>query len=245
MARRSITSAGLSLGAPCTCERKPISAYLSARVMPYFASCRLASTSWVLLPMDETIPIPVTTTRLMIASSASWGAHPRYHCAALMWGLAARLSGPGRLRGTVLEQRDFQVAHTIDNLAVRLEPAVRDAEHEFGPHHALDVDPIDELPDGRQHLAGQLDLARADGAATAGRSGPAEEESNHLPQGVEAETAGHHRVTLEMAGEKPKVGPHIEDGADQPLAILAACLRDLGNAVEHQHGRQRQLRTLR
>ena len=68
MARRSITSAGSSVGAPCTWERKPSSAYFSARVMPDFASWRLASTSWVLFPMDETIPIPVMTTRLMIAS---------------------------------------------------------------------------------------------------------------------------------------------------------------------------------
>ena len=65
------TSAGSSVGAPCTWQRKPSSAYSSAREMPDFASRRLASTSWVLLPMDETMPIPVTTTRLMIASSAS------------------------------------------------------------------------------------------------------------------------------------------------------------------------------
>jgi hypothetical protein len=36
--------------------------------MPDFASCRLASTSWVLFPIEETMPIPVMTTRLMIAS---------------------------------------------------------------------------------------------------------------------------------------------------------------------------------
>jgi hypothetical protein len=40
-----------------------------ARVMPDFASRRLASTSWVLLPMDETMPIPVTTTRLIFVST--------------------------------------------------------------------------------------------------------------------------------------------------------------------------------
>ena len=37
-------------------------------LMPDLASRRLASTSCVLLPMDETMPIPVTTTRLMAAS---------------------------------------------------------------------------------------------------------------------------------------------------------------------------------
>jgi hypothetical protein len=36
-----------------------------AREMPERASRSEASTSWVLLPMDETMPIPVTTTRLM------------------------------------------------------------------------------------------------------------------------------------------------------------------------------------
>jgi hypothetical protein len=33
--------------------------------MPDLASRKEASTSWVLLPMDETMPIPVTTTRLI------------------------------------------------------------------------------------------------------------------------------------------------------------------------------------
>ena len=70
MARRSTDSAGSSEGAPCTWQRKPSVAYSSAREMPDLASRRLASTSWVLLPMDETMPIPVTTTRLIEASSA-------------------------------------------------------------------------------------------------------------------------------------------------------------------------------
>ena len=47
-----------------------------------------------------------------------------------------------------------------------------------------------------------------------------------------------------MAGEKPKVRLHVELGPDQALAVLAALFRDLGNAVEHQHGRQRQLGAL-
>jgi hypothetical protein len=33
--------------------------------MPDFASRNEASTSWALLPIEDTIPIPVTTTRLM------------------------------------------------------------------------------------------------------------------------------------------------------------------------------------
>ena len=66
MARRSTDSPGSSVGAPCTWQRKPSSAYLSARTMPGFASRNEASTSCVLLPMDETMPIPVTTTRLIL-----------------------------------------------------------------------------------------------------------------------------------------------------------------------------------
>ena len=34
--------------------------------MPDFASRSEAVTSWVLLPMEETIPMPVTTTRRML-----------------------------------------------------------------------------------------------------------------------------------------------------------------------------------
>src|SRR5215213_4536426 len=145
MARRSTTSEGSSEGAPCTWQRKPSSAYLSAREMPDFASRRLAVTS-VLLPIDETMPIPVTTTRLMPASSAfpaAQGTGASRSCGAC----AAALSVPRRLRRAVLEQRDLEVARLIDQFAVRLEPAVRNAEHEFGAHHPLDVDAVDHFLD--------------------------------------------------------------------------------------------------
>ena len=56
-------------GAPCTWQRKPSSAYFSARTMPDLASRRDASTSWVLFPIEETMPMPVTTTRLIAESS--------------------------------------------------------------------------------------------------------------------------------------------------------------------------------
>src|SRR5689334_12300774 len=111
-----MTSAGLSVGAPCTCERKPISAYFSARVIPDFASWRLASTSWVLFPMDETIPIPVMTTRLMIASPYPW-----FFCRVCR-------SAQGR---ALLEQPDLQVLGAIDNLAIHRKPPIGDAEHQL------------------------------------------------------------------------------------------------------------------
>src|SRR5437870_11102781 len=115
MARRSIAPSGSSVGAPWTWERKPSSAYLSARTMPDLASRRLASTSWVLLPMDETMPIPVTTTRLITASSAS---------------VAARALGRVRLhRFDVAEQSDLEVERPVDDGTVGRQPAVGDAEH--------------------------------------------------------------------------------------------------------------------
>src|SRR5258706_16435110 len=52
-------------GGPCTWQRNPSSAYSSARTMPDRASLNEASTSWVLFPILETTPIPVTTTRLI------------------------------------------------------------------------------------------------------------------------------------------------------------------------------------
>src|SRR5450756_1167045 len=67
MARRSTDPAGSSVGMPCTWQRKPRLANSSAWVIPDLASRRLARTSCVLLPMDETMPIPVTTTRLIAA----------------------------------------------------------------------------------------------------------------------------------------------------------------------------------
>src|SRR6202050_1901005 len=113
MARRSTAPLGSKVGAPWTWERKPSSAYLSARTMPDLASRSEASTSCVLLPMDETMPIPVTTTRLICAS--------------------CRISGLrfGRLRLRVAEQAYFEIERAIDHGTVGGKPAVGDAEHEL------------------------------------------------------------------------------------------------------------------
>src|SRR3569833_642539 len=51
-----------------TWQRKPISAYWGAATAPDFASRREASTSLALEPIEETMPIPVTTTRRMLRS---------------------------------------------------------------------------------------------------------------------------------------------------------------------------------
>src|SRR6516164_734477 len=187
--------------------------------MPDLASRRLARTSWVLLPIDETMPIPVTTTRLMNASSAS-------RCAerALL-----PPSTAARLHHLVAEQTDLEVHRPIDDRAVRRQPTVGDAEHELAAHDALDVDAVDHVLDRGQNLAGEFQFAQSERASLAGCAHPAQEKAEH------------DRIALKVAGEEPQVRLELEHGAHQALAVLAAGFRDLGYAVEHEHGGQRQL----
>src|SRR5690348_6349165 len=123
--------------------------------MPDFASCRLDSTSWVLFPMDETMPIPVMTTRLMFASPYLVSL-----CA------SARRFRSSRRRA-LLEQPDPQVLGAIDNLAIGGKPPVGDAQPEFQAHHPLDVDIVHNLAHVRHHLAGELQVAEAERATAA------------------------------------------------------------------------------
>src|ERR1700730_2326031 len=221
---------GSSVGAPCTCERKPSSAYFSARVMPDFASCKLASTSWVLFPIDEAMPIPEMTTRLMLASPCRYA--------------LVQFFRSSRCRA-LLEQADLQILRAIDNLAVHGKPPVGDAEHELCTHHSFDVDVVHNLANVRQHLTGKFELAEPERPAAAFAADPPQVETDHLPQGVKAETAGHHGIVLEMAAEEPEVRLDVELGAHQALAVFPAGLGNLADAVEHQHRRQRQLRVAR
>src|SRR5262245_27186706 len=219
MARRSTVSVASSVGAPCTWQRKPSSAYLSARAMPDFAARRLASTSWVLFPIDETMPIPVTTTRLIEASSASQGAFRQVEAGmrSLSFGSPRTRrprgppSAPARLHHRVLaEQADLQVHRPVDDRAVRRKPSLGDPQHELGTHDPLDVDPVDHVLDRGNHLPGELELAQSERAALAGGAQPAQEEAEQLPQRIQAEAAGHDRITLEMTGEKPEIRLEIE-----------------------------------
>jgi len=73
-ARRSTTLSASRVGAPATWLRKPCAEKSSAREMPERASRKDASTSCVELPMDETMPIPVIATRLMIVGTLRCGA---------------------------------------------------------------------------------------------------------------------------------------------------------------------------
>src|SRR3954449_5055812 len=119
--------------------------------MPERASRSDARTSCVLLPIDETIPIPVTTTRLINCSSDVTGtAAPARACMLNDYGdEPARNGTPGSAPAHVsagaadlnrdlaaggvslgLEQADPEVLRLIDAAPIGLEPAVSDAEHE-------------------------------------------------------------------------------------------------------------------
>src|SRR5690606_29063925 len=65
IARRSTKSVGSSVGLPQTWHLKPCSAKSGDAEMPDFASRSDAVTSAASLPMEETIPRPVTTTLLI------------------------------------------------------------------------------------------------------------------------------------------------------------------------------------
>ena len=56
-------------GGAQTCERKPCAAWSAACCTPDFAARREAATSSCPVPMEETIPSPVTTTRRMVLPS--------------------------------------------------------------------------------------------------------------------------------------------------------------------------------
>src|ERR1043166_689082 len=200
--------------------------------MPDFASYRLASTSWVLFPIDETMPIPVMTTRLMIASSLPCHVFRCGRQSATVLIRPARASGSRMHRGA---RSDPEILRAVDNLAVSGKPPVGNAERELRAHHALDVDVVHNLADVRQHLAEQLQFAYSQRPARPLGTAPDQEEPDHLPERVEAETAGHHRIALEMATEEPEVRIDIQFGAHQALAVRPADCRNLGDAVKHQH----------
>src|SRR5690606_14139257 len=92
------------------------------------------------------------------------------------------------------------------------------------------------------HLAGEFQLAETQSAARAGGASPAEVKSEQLPQRVQTEATGHHRVAFEVTFKKPQSRVDIEFGLNDAFSVLAAFGIDLCNPVEHQHRRERQLR---
>src|SRR6266481_7961175 len=163
--------------------------------MPDFASRKDATTSLALLPMDETMPIPVTTTRLMVFLSWKSSNERLRGCPLGRRRSRRRLQG----RHGVAEQADLHVLHFERDDAVDLYDSVGDAKHEFAHDHALELDVVGDLLGGGQDHAAELHFADAERTAPAQTAGPTEEEAHHLPQRIEAETAGHHRIVLEVA----------------------------------------------
>src|ERR1043165_6015306 len=134
--------------------------------------------------MDETMPIPVMTTRLMFASPCLVSL-----CA------SARCFRSGR-RTALLEQPNPQILGAIDNLAISRKPAIGNAQPELQAHYPLDVDVVHNLAHIRHHLAAKLQIAEPERPAAALAAGPAQKKPQHLPQRVEAETARHHGIAL-------------------------------------------------
>src|SRR6185436_11192953 len=168
-----------SCGSPCTWQRKPSSAYFSARTMPDLPSLSEARTSWVLFPIEETMPMPVTTTRLIgkpfLASSCRCASGTNSEP------LQAASSSRSRRLLTRFEQPDAQVGGCVDHLAVRSHDAIGDRELQPAQDYPLQVHDVLYAFDGRKHHAGKLHLADPQCAAPARRAEPAEKEAGQLP----------------------------------------------------------------
>src|SRR5215469_5750024 len=149
--------------------------------MPDLASRRLANTSCVLLPMDETMPIPVTTTRLMDASRMT--ARLEWRC---QQDIGTLLRVCLQLR-TLAEQSDLEIEGSVDHRAVGGEPTVSNAKHKPRPHDPLDINPVHDVLHGREDLPGELELAEPERATLAVPAEPAQEKTDQLPQSIEAE----------------------------------------------------------
>src|SRR3989304_8238425 len=205
---RSISSSRLTRIGPCTCERKPSAWYSGANSMPLRPERSEASTSPLLVPMLETIPIPVTTTRRMALPSESVGGGKQSH---------------------------LQVLACIDIAAVDLHCAVGDPHHQLAQDPALHADAVGNFPCARQHLAAELDLAAAERASAPLAAHPAQMETDQLPHCIQPQAARHHRVALEMTGEKPEIRAQVELGGDLALAEGTALIADIDDAVEPPH----------
>src|SRR5690606_24851417 len=72
------------------------------------------------------------------------------------------------------EQADTQIVRHIDLATVELHGGIGDAHHQLAHDDPLEVYAIGHQLAGRQHLAGELDLARTERTATAGTAHPAQ-----------------------------------------------------------------------
>src|SRR5665647_1293047 len=109
--------------------------------MPDRASRSDDRTSCESLPIAETIPMPVTTTRLIAFScSALDGRCTGGPALPLAEGILSKVG----LR-LWLEKPDAQILRLVNALAVGLEPAIGDAEHELAAEHTFQIDTVNDL----------------------------------------------------------------------------------------------------
>src|SRR4051812_33676043 len=206
-------------GSPCTWQRKPSSAYFSARTIPDLASRSDASTSWQLFPMEETMPMPVTTTRLMRKTSS------------LRLGSVHENTSRSRTEGGYLvcfEEADPQVVSHIDDVAICLHDTIGDCQLQPAQDHPLQVDDVLDFAHAGHDHASELDLADPKRAASARCADPAEEEPRKLPQRIEPQAPRHDRITREMALEEPvvpAVAGYLQLGGHLALAVRSPGLR--------------------
>src|ERR1700730_1134784 len=202
--------------------------------MPDLASRKEASTSWLLFPIEETIPIPVTATRLMLDHSCltSRPRSPEPATSVQVKIRSAEGSGHGWSSG--LEQANPYVLGLIYACPIGLEPAVGDAEHQLGLEYSFQINAVNDTCDAGQDLIGKFDLAHAERPATSGEAKPAQIKAKKLPKCVEPKAARHHRIALKMAAEKPEVRLDRKFGQDHALAIGAALFGNIRDSIEHQ-----------
>src|SRR5471032_2278659 len=183
--------------------------------MPGRLARRLAETVSLSLPKQETMPRPVITTRRMRIPLEI-------------------VSGS--------EHADPKGFGSVDLAAVDTDRTIGNGQVQLAAQDTLDMNVIGHLLGGRQHLAEELHFARTQCATTARQTLPAQEETDQLPHGVEAQAAWHHRVTFEVAGEEPQVRIDIQLGDQFTFAELATLGADMGDAIDHQHVRGGELR---
>src|SRR3546814_17862613 len=118
--------------------------------MPDRPACRLSASSSALLPMDDVMPRPVTTTRSM-----------------------AELSLSGSRGHAVREHPDANVLAFIGRLAIDKHGAVGDDDAELSHKHLLDVDLEGDLLGGGGDHVGEFPLADPYRTALPGRLPPA------------------------------------------------------------------------
>src|SRR5690554_248943 len=206
---RSISSSRSMSTTPATWLRKPSSAYSSLKRMPERPFLSASTTACASLPRHETIPRPVTTTRRMEASYLE-------------------IRGRG-------EQADPQVFRLINFTPIDRHRAIGNAEDQSPGDDALDMNMVSHLLGFRQDLASELDLTAAEGAATSRVAKPAQIEAHQLPHGIQAQAAGHDRVSGKMAIEEPEIGVNIQLGNQFAFVEPAALLLNARDAIKHQH----------